>query len=87
MRDTILQTDDWSMVKKPERYFYSNLTKTPLYSDQKELKEITNMYNRDSKEFSTEAKNAFVDLSSYYNQADQYIGSHVDCVRVRLTAE
>ena len=87
MRNTILQTDDWSMVKKPERYFYSNLTKTPLYSDQKELKEITNMYNLYSEEFSTEAKNAFVDLSSYYNQADQYIGSHVDCIRVRLTAE
>ena len=87
MRNTILQTDDWSMVKKPVRYFYSNLTKTPLGSGQKELKEITNMYNLPSEEFSTAAKNAFVDLSSYYNQADQYIGSHVDCVRVRLTAE
>lgn len=87
MRKTILQTDDWSMVKKPERYFYSNLTKTPLDSNQKELDEIKNMYNQSSEEFSTAAKNAFVDLSSYYNQADQYIGSHVDCVRVRLTAE
>lgn len=87
MRNTILQTDGWSMVKKPERYFYSNLTKTPLYSDQEELKEITNMYNQYSEEFSATEKNAFVDLSSYYNQADQYIGSHVDCVRVRLTAE
>ncbi len=87
MRKTILQTDDWSMVKKPERYFYSNLTKTPLDSNQKELDEITNMYNQSSEKFSTSAKNAFVDLSSYYNQADQYIGSHVDCVRVRLTVE
>lgn len=87
MRKTILQTGDWSMVKKPERYFYSNLTKAPLDSNQKELDEITNMYNLSSKEFSTAAKNAFVDLSSYYNQADQYIGSHVDCVRVRLTVE
>ena len=87
MRNIILKTDEWSMVKNPERYFYSNLTKAPLNSGQKELKEITNMYNLPSKEFSTAAKNAFVDLSSYYNQADQYIGSHVDCVRVRLTAE
>ena len=29
-------------------------------------------------------KNAFIDLSSYYNQADQYIGGHVDCLRVKL---
>jgi len=89
MRNTILQNDDLSMVKKPERYFYSNLTKGPLSPDQKELKEITNMYNKflSSKEFSAETKSAFVELSSYYNQADQYIGSHVDCVRIRLAAE
>lgn len=87
MRKTILQTEDLSMVKKPERYFFSNLTKNPLSADQKELNEITNMYNKSSAELSETAKNAFVDLSSYYNQADQYIGSHVDCVRVRLTAE
>ena len=87
MRNTILLTDDLSMVKKPERYFYSNLTKNPLSAGQKELTEITNMYNKSSTELSETAKNAFVDLSSYYNQADQYIGSHVDCVRVRLTGE
>ena len=89
MRNTILQNDDLSMVKKPERYFYSNLTKDPLSPGQKELKEITNMYNKSlsSKEFRAEAKSAFVELSSYYNQADQYIGSHVDCVRIRLAAE
>ena len=87
MRNNILLTDDLSMVKKPERYFYSNLTKNPLSSEQKELSEITNMYNKSSGELSETAKNAFVELSSYYNQADQYIGSHVDCVRVRLTAE
>lgn len=87
MRNTILLIDDLSMVKKPERYFYSNLTKNPLSAGQKELTEITNMYNKSSTELSETAKNAFVDLSSYYNQADQYIGSHVDCVRVRLTGE
>ena len=87
MRNTILQTDDLSMVKKPERYFYSNLTKGPLSTEQKELQEIANMYNKSSDALRETAKNAFIDLSSYYNQADQYIGSHVDCVRVRLTAE
>ena len=85
MRNTILKTDALSMVQKPERYFYSNLTKNPLSAGQKELTEITNMYNKSSTELSETAKNAFVDLSSYYNQADQYIGGHVDCVRVRLT--
>ena len=87
MRNTILQTDSLSMVKAPGRYFYSNLTKNPLSSDQKELEQIKDMYNKSSGELNEAAKNAFVDLSSYYNQADQYIGSHVDCVRVRLTSE
>ena len=87
MRQTILQTDALSMVNTPGRYFYSNLTKAPLSSEQKELGQIKNMYNQSSGGLSPEAKNAFVDLSSYYNQADQYIGSHVDCVRIRLSAE
>ena len=87
MRNTILQNDDWSMVKKPERYFYSNLTKSPLPANQAELQQIGNIYNMSSTALSETAKNAFVDLSSYYNQADQYIGSHVNCVRVRLTGE
>ena len=87
MRKIISQTDDLSMVKKPERYFYSSLTKNPLSADQKELTEIENMYDKSSAELSDDAKNAFVDLSSYYNQADQYIGSHVDCIRIKLEAE
>lgn len=89
MRKTISQDDTLSMVKAPERYFYSNLTKNPLSAtgNQKELREIGNMYNKSSSELSEDAKNAFVDLSSYYNQADQYIGSQVDCVRIRLEAE
>ena len=87
MRNTILQEDELSMVKNPEWYFYSNLTKKPLSADQKELGEINNMYNKSSGELTATAKSAFVELSSYYNQADQYIGSHVNCVRVRLVAE
>ena len=89
MRKTISQDDTLSMVKAPERYFYSNLTKNPLSAtgNQKELGEIKNMYNKNSSELSEDAKNAFVDLSSYYNQADQYIGSQVNCVRIRLEAE
>lgn len=89
MRRLILWEEDLSMVNKPERYFFSNLTKAPLPSNQKELKKIAVMYNKSSEELllDADAKNAFVDLSSYYNQADQYIGSHVDCVRIQLSAE
>ena len=87
MRNTILQTDELSMVNKPERYFYSNLTKNPLSDGQEELGKIASMYNKASSELQDDEKNAFVELSSYYNQADQYIGSHVNCVRIRLEAE
>ena len=87
MRNTILQIDALSMVNAPGRYFYSNLTKNPLTATQSELQQIADMYNKPSAEFSEKAKNAFVDLSSYYNQADRYIGGHVDCVRVRLICE
>ena len=87
MRNSILQTDEFSMVKKPERYFYSNLTRNPLSAEQKELQEIPNMYNTASSDWREAEKNAFVDLSSYYNQADQYIGSHVHCVRIKMEAE
>ena len=87
VRNTILQVDDLSMVNKPERYFYSNLTKNPLSAEQKELKEIASMYNNSPADFSETAKNAYVELSSYYNQADQYIGSHVDCIRIQLAVQ
>ena len=87
VRNTILQDDDLSMVNKPERYFYSNLTKNPLSTEQKELKEIASMYNKSPEDFSEAAKNAYVELSSYYNQADQYIGSHVDCIRIQLAVQ
>ena len=89
IRKEISLTDNLSMVNKPERYFYSNLTNSPLPIGQKELREITDMYVKDnsSQKFDESEKNAFVDLSSYYNQADQYIGKYVDCVRIKLTGE
>lgn len=78
------ENNTYSMVKMPGRYFYSNLTKSPLSSDQKELKVISERYNQSSAEMAEEQKNAFIDLSSYYNQADQYIGGHANCLRVKL---
>lgn len=78
------ENNTYSMVKMPERYFYSNLTKSPLSSGQKELKVISENYNQSSADMEEDKKNAFIDLSSYYNQADQYIGGHANCLRVKL---
>ena len=82
MRNAIAYADtQYSMVTCPQRYFYSNLTQQPLPVGQTELSKIQNMQTNFSNE---ETKDAFVALSSYYNQADQYIGSHANCLRVKL---
>lgn len=82
MRNAIAYADtQYSMVKCPQRYFYSNLTQQPLPVGQTELSKIQNMQTNFSDK---DTKDAFVALSSYYNQADQYIGSHANCLRVKL---
>lgn len=82
MRKAIAYEDSQeSMVNHPQRYFYSNLTQLPLPVGQTELSKIQDMQTNFSNE---ETKDAFVALSSYYNQADQYIGSHANCLRVKL---
>ena len=78
------ENNTYSMVNMPGKYFYSNLTKSPLSNDQKELSVIEQKYNQSSADMEEEQKNAFIDLSSYYNQADQYIGGHANCLRVKL---
>ena len=83
VRNAIAYADSQaSMVKRPQRYFYSNLTQQPLETSQQELKKIENMHEKLSNDKPTQ--DAFVALSSYYNQADQYIGSHANCLRVKL---
>lgn len=81
VRKAIAYEDTQSMVNHPQRYFYSNLTQLPLPIGQPELSEIPNMQTNFSDK---ETKDAFVALSSYYNQADQYIGSNANCLRVKL---
>ena len=76
-----------SMVNKPERYFYSNLTQAPLADGQKDLSSIRIIGETLSSAMDENVKNSFIDLSSYYNQADQYIGSHANCLRVKLEME
>lgn len=83
VRNEIEYADEqYSMVKYPQRYFYSNLTNKPLPTTESELAFIQNMQVNFSN--NEETKDAFVALSSYYNQADQYIGSHANCLRVKL---
>lgn len=83
MRKAIAYEDSQeSMVNHPQRYFYSNLTQNPLDTSQQELEKIINMQEKLSNDKPTQ--DAFVALSSYYNQADQYIGSHANCLRVKL---
>lgn len=89
-KDIAQQNETYSMVKAPGHYFYSSLTSAPLQVDQSELSKIAEIYNKplsnntgtDSSD--TDAENAFINLSSYYNQADQYIGSHANCLLVQL---
>lgn len=83
VRNAIAYADtQYSMVNCPQRYFYSNLTQQPLPTTESELKFIKDMQTNFSND--EETKDAFVALSSYYNQADQYIGSHANCLRVKL---
>ena len=90
LREDIAHKNKYSMVNAPQRYFYSNLTSTPLEKGQSELGKITAIYNHllpnntGADTSNTDAENAFINLSSYYNQADQYIGGHANCLLVRL---
>ena len=76
------------MCQNPQKYFYNPLTNQPLQSGQNEVNSIQAISNNSSGEWNEKQKEAFVSLSSYYTQADMYLGNgHVDCLRVRLTAE
>ena len=76
------------MCQNPQKYFYNPLTNQPLQSGQNEVNFIQAISNKSSGEWDEKQKEAFVSLSSYYTQADMYLGNgHVDCLRVRLTAE
>ena len=59
-----------------------------MQSGQNEVDLIKDISDKSSGEWTEIQKEAFVSLSSYYTQADMYLGNgHVDCLRVRLTAE
>ena len=75
LRDQIV-TD---MTIHPEKYFFSSLTGKPLDTNYEEVKAIEGIHNSSGAN-STYDKQLFVDLSSYYNQADMKIGESISFI-------
>ena len=71
------------MTKYPEKYFFSSLTGTPLDTNYEEVKAIEGIH-KNSGANSTYDKQLFVDLSSYYNQADMKIGENISFITATL---
>ena len=67
------------MTNHPEKYFFSSLTEMPLDKNYEEVKAIEGIH-KNSGANSTYDKQLFVDLSSYYNQADMKIGENVSFI-------
>ena len=71
------------MTKHPEKYFFSSLTEKPLDTNYEEVKAIEGIHTN-SGENGTYDKQLFVDLSSYYNQADMKIGENISFITATL---
>ena len=78
LRDQIV-TD---MTIHPEKYFFSSLTGKPLDTNYEEVKAIERIHSSGAN--STYDKQLFVDLSSYYNQADMKIGESISFITATL---
>ena len=71
------------MKEHPEKYFFSSLTEMPLDKNYKEVKAIERIHENSGAN-STDDKQLFVDLSSYYNQADMKIGESISFITATL---
>ena len=71
------------MAEHPNKYFFSSLTGKPLNTEYDEVKEISNIHKNSGSNEEYD-KQLFVDLSSYYNQADMKIGSGISFVTATL---
>ena len=71
------------MTIHPEKYFFSSLTGKPLDTNYEEVKAIEGIHNSSGAN-STYDKQLFVDLSSYYNQADMKIGESISFITATL---
>ena len=79
LRNTIV-TD---MTGHPEKYFFSSLTGEPLNEKYEEVNAIEDIH-KNSGANGTYNKQLFVDLSSYYNQADMKIGGNISFITATL---
>ena len=70
------------MTIHPEKYFFSSLTGKPLDTNYEEVKAIERIHSSGAN--STYDKQLFVDLSSYYNQADMKIGENISFITATL---
>ena len=83
LRDEIVE----DMKANPEKYFFSSLTGKPLDTNYAEVNEIDNIHKHSgntSESSETYNKQLFVDLSSYYNQADMEIGGAISFITATL---
>ena len=71
------------MAEYPNKYFFSSLTGKPLDTEYAEVKEISKIHKNSGSNEEYD-KQLFVDLSSYYNQADMKIGSGISFVTATL---
>ena len=71
------------MTINPGKYFFSSLTGKPLNTSYEEVKAIEDIH-KNSGANSTYDKQLFVDLSSYYNQADMKIGESISFITATL---
>ena len=71
------------MQMNPDKYFYSSLTGQGLNLSYDEVKEIPNIHENSGSNnvYNTQL---FVDLSSYYNQADMKIGERTSFIEATL---
>lgn len=71
------------MTENPGKYFFSSLTGNPLNAEYEEIKAIKEIHTNSGSN-STYDKQLFVDLSSYYNQADMKIGESISFITATL---
>lgn len=71
------------MTEHPEKYFFSSLTGRPLDKNYEEVNAIEGIHKNSGTNV-TYNKQLFVDLSSYYNQADMKIGENISFITATL---
>lgn len=83
LRDEIVA----DMAKNPDKYFFSSRTGAPLDTAYAEVKAIPEIHENSGKSDGTYDRQLFVDLSSYYNQADMKIGEKITFIKATLVCQ